>query len=40
MGLYQPRLVDEHDSGDALRAALGVGGVFAALAGLKIFLGF
>ena len=39
-GLYQPSLVDEHDSGDALRAGLGVGGVFAILAGLKIFLGF
>jgi rhomboid protease GluP len=40
MGPYQPRLVDERDSGDALRAALGVGGLFAVLAGLKIFLGF
>ncbi len=38
MGLNQPSLVDEHDSGDALRAGLGVGGVFAVLAGLKIFL--
>jgi rhomboid protease GluP len=40
MGLYQPTLVDEHDSGDALRAGLGIGGVFAVLAGLKMFLGF
>jgi rhomboid protease GluP len=40
MGLYQPTLVDEHDSGDALRAALSVGTIFAVLAGLKIFFGF
>jgi rhomboid protease GluP len=40
MGLYQPTLVDEHDSGDALRAGLSVGAIFAVLAGLKIFLGF
>jgi rhomboid protease GluP len=40
MGLYQPTLVDEHDSGDALRAALSIGALFAVLAGLKIFLGF
>jgi rhomboid protease GluP len=40
MGLVQPTLVDEHDSGDALRVGLGVGAIFAILAGLKIFLGF
>jgi len=40
MGLYQPTPIDEHDSGDALRAALSVGALFAVLAGLKIFLGF
>jgi rhomboid protease GluP len=40
MGLYQPTLVDERGSGDALRAALSVGAIFAVLAGLKIFLGF
>jgi rhomboid protease GluP len=40
MGPYQPVLVDEHDSGDALRAGLGVGGIFAILAGLKIYLGY
>ena len=39
MGAYQPALVDEHDWGDALRVGLSVGGVFAVLAGLKIFLG-
>jgi len=40
MGLSQPTLVDEHDSGDALRAGLSIGALFAVLAGLKIFLGF
>ncbi len=40
MGLYQPTLVDEHDSGDALRAGLSIGALFAVLAGLKVFLGF
>jgi rhomboid protease GluP len=40
MGVYQPTLVDEHDSGDALRAGLGIGAVFAVLAGLKMYLGF
>ena len=40
MGLYQPTLVDEHDLGDALRAGLGVGGIFSVLAGLKIYLRF
>jgi len=39
-GLYQPTLVDEHDSGDTLRAALSVGALFAVLAGLKIYLRF
>jgi rhomboid protease GluP len=39
-GLYQPALVDEHDSGDVLRAGMGVGAVFAVLAGLKIFFRF
>jgi len=39
-GLYQVNLVDEHDSGDALRAGLSVALLFAILAGLKIFLGF
>ena len=40
MGLNQPSLVDEHDSGDALRAGLGVGAIFAILAGMKILLRF
>jgi rhomboid protease GluP len=40
MSPYQPALIDERDWGDALRAGLGVGGGFAVLAGLKIFLGF
>lgn len=40
MGLNQPTLIDEHDSGDALRAGLSVSVLFAVLAGLKIFLGF
>ena len=40
MGLYQPTPIDEHDSGDALRAALSVGALFAVLAGLKIFMSF
>jgi rhomboid protease GluP len=40
LGLNQPVLVDEHEPGDALRVGLGVGAIFAILAGLKIFLGF
>jgi rhomboid protease GluP len=39
-GLFQPTLVDEHGSGDALRAGLSVGAIFAVLAGLKIYLRF
>lgn len=36
---FQVGLVDTRDSGDALRAVLGVGGFFLFLAGLKIYLG-
>jgi rhomboid protease GluP len=37
-GMYQNVLVDERDLGDGIRAALGVGGFFALLAAVKIFL--
>ncbi len=38
--LYPTGVVDTRDSGDALRAGTLVGGLFAILAGLKIFLAF
>jgi len=38
--LYPTGVVDTRDSGDSLRAGTLVGGLFAILAGLKIFLGF
>jgi rhomboid protease GluP len=34
----KPELIDERGSGDALRAGIGVGGIFALLSALKIFL--
>jgi rhomboid protease GluP len=35
---FKPTLVDERENGDTLRASIGIGGLFALLAALKIFL--